>query len=180
MTDRLEDHLGRVTPVSFSGAAYRQQAPGYDPRSGAGARRRGGRFNPPLSFPVLYLACSLETAAAELRHVSERTGLALRDSLPREVFRFDLELTKVLDLRDDNTLATLRVTREELLAPDQLRSREVGEAALRVGFQAIAAPSAAGHGDIIAVLVDNLGSAPCEPNTLGLWTVESEIGTTPR
>ncbi len=180
MTARLEDRLARVAPTSFRGTAYRQQGAGYDPRSGAGARRHGGRFNPPRSFPVLYLALSLETTAAELRHVAARTGLALEEALPREVFAFDLELTEVLDLRDDNALAELDVTRDELLSADQLRSREIGEAALHLGFQAIVAPSATGTGEVLAVLADNLGAGKCEPRRLGDWNTESDLGELPR
>lgn len=180
MTDRLEDRLARIAPVSFRGAAYRQQGPGYDPRSGAGARRRGGRFNGPRSFPVLYLALSLQTTAAELRQVSERIGIAVVDALPREVFSYELELTKVLDLRDEDSLAKLRVTTNELLAANQLRSREIGEAALRVGFQAIMAPTATGTGTILAVLPDNLGTGKCAPTLLGVWVTEPELGESPR
>lgn len=179
MTGRLEDRVAQILPTSYRGTAYRQQGPGYDPRSGAGARRRGGRFNPPRSFPVIYLAMSIETAAAELRHVSARMGIALHDALPREVFAFDLDLTRVLDLRDEEKLDQLGITKDELLAADQLRSREIGEAALRVGFQAIAAPSATGTGDVLAVLLDNLGPGRCEPTPLVEWNEESDIGQFP-
>lgn len=40
---------------SLSAVGYRNQTRGYDPTSGEGARRFGGRFDPPGSFPVLYL-----------------------------------------------------------------------------------------------------------------------------
>ena len=180
MSNRIEDRLARIAPAHYVGTAYRQQGPGYDPRSGAGARRHGGRFNPPRSFPVLYLALTLETAAAELRHIADRSGIALRDALPRELFSFELDLTRVLDLRDEDALSELEVTRDDVLAPDQQRSREIGEAALSVGLQAIAAPSATGTGEVLAVFLDNLGVGRCEPTRLGTWNDEPALGMNPR
>jgi RES domain-containing protein len=50
---------------AYSGICYRQQSPKYDPLSGEGARMQGGRFNPPNSFPVLYLCSTAGCAAAE-------------------------------------------------------------------------------------------------------------------
>ena len=51
--------IGLAPRTSLSLIAYRNQAKGFDPRSGDGARRLGGRFNPPHSFPVLYLCLTL-------------------------------------------------------------------------------------------------------------------------
>jgi len=47
--------LGPLVGTGLNAVAYRNQARGFDPRSGDGARRFGGRFNPPHSVPVLYL-----------------------------------------------------------------------------------------------------------------------------
>lgn len=46
---------GRLEGHTLELVGYRNQAPGFDPRSGEGARRFGGRFTPPNSFPVIYL-----------------------------------------------------------------------------------------------------------------------------
>lgn len=177
MTERDEDRLTRLDVTAYRGLAYRQQSPGYDPMSGTGARRRGGRFNPPRSFPVLYLALSVQTAAAELRRGAPRAGLSLADALPRAVFRYDVELVRVVDLRDPDALQRLDVTTEELLAADQIRSRAIGEAAARLGLQAILAPSATGTGDVLAVILDNLAGSRCEPELLTTWTDVRDVGT---
>lgn len=165
----LAEWLAQVRPVPLEIGAYRQQSPGYDPRSGAGARQAGGRFNPPQSFPVLYLASSVETAAAELRRQAETVGVTLGDALPREVFQYRLTLTSVLDLTQPDVLRVLDVTAEEILADDRQVSRAIGEAALAGGFQAVLAPSATGQGTVLAVLIPNLGSGIMTTDLLVRW-----------
>ncbi len=67
--------LGQLTGTALSAVAYRNQAKGFDPRSGDGARRLGGRFNPPHSFPVLCLCMTRPCVVAELTRQAERQGL---------------------------------------------------------------------------------------------------------
>jgi RES domain-containing protein len=68
--------LATITPARFAGPAYRNQAPGFDPISGEGARRQGGRFNPPHSFPVIYLCATRPCVVAELTAQATRQGCA--------------------------------------------------------------------------------------------------------
>lgn len=171
----LIERLAGVQAVPFRGLAYRQQSPGYDPRSGAGARQAGGRFNPPQSFPVLYLGTSMRTLAAELTRAAERIGLTVEDVLPREVFRYEVELERVLDLRDPDVLVQLDVTLDEVLAEDRTTSIAVGEEALAAGWQAIWCSSAAGDGDVLAILLPNLGAGQVEATLLTLWQAPSDI-----
>lgn len=64
-------YLARAGASRADVTGYRNQAPGFDPRSGEGARRFGGRFNPPGSFPTLYL-CSITPATWHaMRRVSD-------------------------------------------------------------------------------------------------------------
>lgn len=169
MIENDEDRLARVELVPYAGSAYRHQSPDLDPLSGVGARRRGGRFNPPRSFPVLYLGLELDTVAAELRRSAARTGLNVLDALPREVFRYDVDVSRVLDLRDPSTLDALETTLDELLAADRLRGQQIGVAALHSDAQAILAPSATGTGTVLAVLLDNLGASRCTANLQATW-----------
>lgn len=92
--------IGLAPRTSLSLIAYRNQAKGFDPRSGDGARRLGGRFNPPHSFPVLYLCLTRPCVIAELTRQAERQGLNVDASLPRELFEFSADLDTVLDLTD--------------------------------------------------------------------------------
>lgn len=174
----LIERLARVQAVPFRGLAYRQQSPGYDPRSGAGARQAGGRFNPPQSFPVLYLGTSMRTLVAELAKAASRIGLDLDDVLPREVFRYEIELDAVLDLRDPETLAVLGVSLEDLLAEDRTTSIAIGEEALAAGWQAIWCPSAARDGDVLAILLPNLGGGQLEASLVSVWQTRTDVQTT--
>ena len=95
--------LAKLTGMAHSATGYRNQASGFDPRSGDGARRFGGRFNPPHSFPVIYLCTSRPCVVAELTRQAQRQGLSVHDLLPRELWRITVELTKVLDLTHGDT-----------------------------------------------------------------------------
>ena len=53
-----------------------------EPLSGEHARQRGGRWNPPGSFAVVYLNDSVERARAQLRHRLERRGIRPEDLDP--------------------------------------------------------------------------------------------------
>lgn len=171
----LIERLAGVQGVPFRGLAYRQQSPGYDPRSGAGARQAGGRFNPPQSFPVLYLGTSIRTLNAELIRAAERIGLTVEDVLPREVFRYEVDLDRVLDLRDPDVLAQLDVTLGEVLAEDRTTSIAIGEEALAAGWQAIWCPSATGDGDVLAILLPNLGTGQLEAKLLTVWRAATDV-----
>jgi RES domain-containing protein len=92
--------LAAAPATGFTGTAYRNQAPGFDPISAEGARRSGGRFNPPHRFPVVYLCGTTPCVVAELTAQATRQGLRLADLLPRELWSVPLSLTTVLDLGD--------------------------------------------------------------------------------
>ena len=77
----------RAEAAALDATGYRNQAPGFDPRSGEGARRFGGRFNPPRSFPVLYLCTTRSCAIAELTRQADRQSIDVEQLLPRELWR---------------------------------------------------------------------------------------------
>ena len=130
--------LATFPGTALSVAGYRNQASGFDARSGDGARRFGGRFNPPHSFPVIYLCTSRPCVVAELTRQAQRQGLSVHDLLPRELWRIMVELTKVLDLTHGDTLEALEVDPTDLIRDDLQLTREIGEAAHEHRFQAIA------------------------------------------
>lgn len=152
--------VSSLPAIAFDGTAFRHVAVGYQPLSGEGARVTGGRWNPPGSFPVLYLALDRQTTAAEFRRLADKQGREMRDFLPRDLYSYEARLQRVLDLRE------LSARREvgldgELDANDLAASQAIGEAAHLVGFEAVLAPSATGRGEVLAVLLDRLlpGSA---------------------
>lgn len=167
--------LGLVAETRFSAVAYRNQAKGFDPRSGDGARRFGGRFNPPHSFPVLYLCLTRPCVAAELTREAERQSLSVDDLLPRELFEMSAELDKVLDLTDTETLDPLGIASPDLVREDHRFTQEIGEAAHEHGFQAIRSPSATGVDHILAIFLENLAGALLRVELVGIWRTATDL-----
>ena len=121
-----------------------------------GARIHGGRWNPPESFSTLYLALDRETTVREFYRLAERQGRDPEDFLPRRLYRYDIALAALLDLRDSATRAALQLSDRELRASDAAKCRQIGESAHHLGLEGILAPSAAGEGAILAVFFDRL------------------------
>lgn len=66
-----------------------------------------------------------------------------------------MRLSRVLDLTNEHVREALGVETEELTQENSVVAREIGEAANYLGFEAIVAPSAAGSGFVIAILLNN-------------------------
>jgi RES domain-containing protein len=167
--------LDQLAGTTLSAVAYRNQAKGFDPRSGDGARRLGGRFNPPHSFPVLYLCLTRPCVAAELTRQAERQGLDVDALLPRELFEISAELDKVLDLTDTSTLGALGIAPPDLVREDHRFTQEIGEAAHEHAFQAIRSPSATGVDDILAIFPEKLAGAVLDVRLLGEWSTAADL-----
>ena len=151
--------LAKLTGSPLAVAGYRNQASGVDSRRGDGARRFGGRYNSPHSFPVIYLCSSRPCVVAELTRQAERQRLPVADLLPRELWRIVVDLTKVLDLTDRVTLRGLGIKASDLVRDDLALTRDIGEAAHEQRYQAIRCASATGVDDVVAVMPENLDGA---------------------
>lgn len=167
--------LGQAPGASLSVVAYRNQAKGFDPRSGDGARRLGGRFNPPHSFPVLYLCVTRPCVVAELTRQAERQGLNVDALLPRELFEIRTELDNVLDLTDPAALDVLGIAPPDLVREDHRFTQEIGEAAHEHGFQAIRSPSATGVDQVLAIFPEQLAGAVLNVRLLGEWNTPDDL-----
>ncbi|CAN5623766.1 hypothetical protein BH20ACT2_BH20ACT2_15050 [soil metagenome] len=167
--------LGQLPGTALSAVAYRNQAKGFDPRSGDGARRLGGRFNPPHSFPVLYLCVTRPCVVAELTQQAERQGLNVDALLPRELFEISADLDKVLDLTDAATLDSLGIEPPDLVREDHRFTQEIGEAAHEHAFQAIRSPSATGVDNILATFPEKLAGAVLNVRLLGEWSSPDDL-----
>jgi RES domain-containing protein len=155
------DHhlLARVDaldPVAVTTEAFRHVAHDRHPLSGSGARLHGGRWNPPESFSTLYLALERETTVNEFYRLAARQGRAPEDFLPRRMYRYEVALGAVLDLRVPSARASLSLNDAEMTANDALKCRGIGESAHYLGLEGILAPSAAGQGTVLAVFFDRL------------------------
>lgn len=157
------DHqfLARVDaldPIALSTQVFRHVAHDRHPLSGAGARLHGGRWNPPDSFATLYLALERQTTVSEFYRLAARQGRSPEDFLPRRMYRYEVALSAVLDLRDPAARASVELGEAELRANDAAKCQQVGEAAHYLGLEGILAPSATGKGKgtVLAVFFDRL------------------------
>lgn len=139
------------------------------PLSGEGARIHGGRFNPPDSFPVLYLCITRACAAAELRYRGERLVIGIDGLLPRVLYRYEVSLDRILDLTSDETLQHFAVTTAQIIGTDVAIPRQIGEAAHATGVQAIRAPSATGVDEVLAVFPELVGSGRLLAELVESW-----------
>lgn len=167
----LVEKIDRLPRMPIATATYRHVTVGRPPLSGEGARIQGGRWNPPERFPTLYLALSTAVAVAEFQRMATLNRRALGDFLPRELYRIDVSLQAVVDLRAPSALAALGMTADELTGEDRRLTQAIGDAAHYLSVEAILAPSAAGTGDVLAVFTDVLESASTlDVEHLGNWT----------
>jgi RES domain-containing protein len=171
----LVERITNAPRLAYRGAGYRQQAPTYDPLSGEGARIHGGRFNPPDSFPVLYLCSTAGCAAAEFMRTTQRHPLGPAAFLPRSLYRYDVQLTAVLDLTDDRTLEHLELGRDALIDDDVTLPRHIGEIAHQFGYQAVRNASAAGVDDVVAILIENLRTGVLAPSVEATWNTLEDV-----
>jgi len=147
----LIDSLGSVP---FSGIVFRHVGRERDCLSGDGARNRGGRWNPPNSFPTLYTALTELTAAAEFRRLSKAQNLDPIGLLPRKVCRLRVALSRVVDLRKPHNRTVLGL---ELIQPDVIVPfQQTGQAVHQLGLEGLLAPSATGVGEVLIIYQLNL------------------------
>lgn len=169
------DALPDVAASTYDGVASRQQSAGHDPRSGAGARRAGGRFNPPNSFPVLYLCLGADCCAAELRRAARSLGVDVTALLPRELYTYEFSLTRVLDLREEAIRSRLGLDLPALLEDSMAQARSVGVAAFRAEWEAILCPSRTGVGDVIAVFPEHAAGGLHDVRLAEVWRIETDL-----
>lgn len=118
----------------------------------------GGRWNPPESFATLYLALERETVAREFLRLAGRVGRAPDDFLPRRFYRYSVELSALLDLREAEARAAVGLTEAHVTDDDLGPCQAVGEAAHYLGREGVIAPSATGAGTVLAVFFDRLAA----------------------
>lgn len=144
--------------TSLGATCWRHIRHGRDPLSGAGARALGGRWNPPDSFPVLYLATDKDTVTAEFRRLAKRQGLGVESFLPRAMYEYDVALTTLLDVTDSATRDAVSLTLDDIAADELSACQAVGEAAYACQRSGVIAPSATGSGTVVAVFTDFLSA----------------------
>lgn len=168
--------IAALPAASYEGEGYRQQVPEYDPFSGEGARRRGGRFNPPDSFPVLYLCSTRACAVAEFYRAGSRLAIGAEGLLPRHLFRYRIRLDQVVDLTVRENIELLGISDADLVGEDLSITRAIGESAQTLGMQAVRSFSATRRDDVFAVFLQNIGTGLLDPSVEEIWSSLGDVG----
>lgn len=153
----------------FVGDGFRHLSPRHDPLSGEGARLHGGRFNPPGSFPVLYICRTRACAAAELRRLGESPAIGVEGLLPRYLYHYEVSLDRVLDLTDGEVQAEVGLSLGVLTGPDWQACQGLGVIVHALGINAIVSPSATGVDEVLAVFPQHLGLGTLYPRLTEEW-----------
>lgn len=122
-----------------------------NPLSPEYARKRGGRWNPPGSFGVVYLNASLDVARAQVRHKLEPRGIRPEDLEPDRgpvLVHTDVPDDKYVDAVNDAGLAALGLPvscpRDDRGEPiPHAACQPIGQRAWDAGERGIACRSAA-------------------------------------
>jgi RES domain-containing protein len=128
--------------VAIRGSWWRHVPLGGDPwhRPAVAASNRWQRGD---VVAALYLADSAQTAWAEwYRHLAER-AIPPMQTLPRELWRWHVDLERVADLRSPEALAARGLSPPRPTRADWPRFQRVGEALHGAGWPALVAASAA-------------------------------------
>ena len=166
----LSNCLSLASP--FQGDACRTASPKYATpaklQDGAGAKKWGGRWNPP-GVSAAYFSLELETAMAEMTERHRRGGIPLSQMRPRVIVSARLRLQRVLDLRDHDVRQRLGVALNDLLqewknkndGDEETVSQAIGRLAEAAGLEGLVVPSVAAApqaGSNLVVFPDNVSA----------------------
>lgn len=126
LTQALENCLAPVTERAHD--ACRIARPKHATLTGLvdgeGAKKFGGRWNPP-GIPAVYLSLDLSTATAELEQRHRGEGVPLNEMTPRVIVSMRVRLRRVLDLSRSETRDIIGVSLDQLC--EEWQNRENGE-----------------------------------------------------
>ncbi len=103
----------------------------------------------------MYTALDIETVDLEFERAARRAGMTTAMMSPRKLATVRVRLSRVLDLTNADVREALDLTEADLTGDDLAVPQAIGETAHHLGYEAILAPSAAGTGHALAILLDN-------------------------
>jgi RES domain-containing protein len=176
VTWRLDGARG----VSIEGRFWRMLAPrwAFDPLSGAGAARAGGRWNA-AGQAALYLSSSHATAIAEYQQDLPRPGTLTAN---------DVSGTGILDLADSAVLLAVGIDELFLRQPwkhtrDVLKARpeswDFASSAVAGGWNGVRVPSVQAPGQNLVLWRWNAGTAPAVRHLDPLGELPRDQGSWP-
>ncbi|SIN53623.1 Uncharacterized conserved protein [Mycobacteroides abscessus subsp. abscessus] len=155
MSDALDENLvqridARGT-VQWSGTCARYTAAHRDPLSGEGARRFGGRWNPPLLFSAIYLADSAQACMVEVERAAQASSTTAEQLLEASYRLHTIEAINlaVLDLTTPEAREAVGLEDDDIFGDDWAACQAVGHAAWFLHVQGVLVPAAGGVGLVI-------------------------------
>ena len=158
MSDALdEDLVQRIDSrgtIQWSGTCFRYTGAQRDPLSGEGARRFGGRWNPPLLFSAIYLADSAQACMVEVERAAQAASTTPEGMLEAHYRLHTIDATHmaVLDLTTSEAREAVGLEDDDIYGDDWSACQAVGHAAWFLHVQGVLVP-AAGRPAVGAVLV---------------------------
>lgn len=110
----------------FEGIVWRHTALGDHPLDAQGSLIYGGRFNPPVSFQMLYTSLSIAGVKAEFLEFAKFRQTNPSFLLPRELHQLHVVLDKVIDLTDSHNRKLLNCTTRDLVGKDWTLTQNIG------------------------------------------------------
>jgi RES domain-containing protein len=137
--------------TEWSGECFRYTAAHRDPLSGEGARRFGGRWNPALLFPAIYLADSAQACMVEVERAADVASTTAEKMLEAayRLHTIDVADLAVLDLRTPAAQDAVGLEIDDIFGDDWAACQAVGHAAWFLHMQGVLAPAAGGVGLVI-------------------------------
>jgi len=137
--------------IHWSGTCYRYTAANRDPLSGEGARRFGGRWNPPSLFAAIYLADSAQACMVEVERAAQAASTTAETMLevPYRLHTVDLADLAVLDLTTAEAREAVGLEDDDIYGDDWSACQAVGHAAWFLHVQGVLVPAAGGIGLVI-------------------------------
>ncbi len=91
--------------------------------------------------------------------MARRVGRRPEDFLPRRLYRYELHVVELVDLRPEAARAAVELKDEDVQGDELRACQAIGEAAEYTGREGIIAPSATGSGTVLAIFFDRLEPA---------------------
>lgn len=149
---RIAETLARLPEGQYEGDVWKHTLPGQAP---AAANTRGARWNPP-DTPTVYVAVEQATAIAEGQFLVGLQPQAMKGT--RRIHRGTVKLSRVLDLRDKETVQALGLSDADLRSNDHAACRRVGGTAEWLGIEALIVPSARSDGANLVIFERRTGT----------------------
>ncbi len=152
LDDAVVQQVNDLGTSTWSGTVFRYTNAIYDPLSGEGAYRFGGRWNPRRVFPTIYLAEPLRACVLEFDRMAQAAAIDPTAMIRRGYVLHTIAVTElpVLDLRSPEALSFVGLSMEDITDDDWSACQAVGHAAWFLEFGGVFAPSATGDGSVLA------------------------------